>query len=147
MLYPEQKHWAENKLMQLLQEAKKVSLAIQWRAVASCQASLSRHLHCPPPPLLPAHVFADGTWWLARELASSCLQVTSPEDSEFFVSRLSGLENLYPKKGKEVRPLLGEFPSFLAQLPLLEQGPPQAQHPEWISYALSLAAWVPSLVT
>lgn len=113
---PTQKHWAENRLMQLLQEAKEVSLAIQKRAVASCQASLSRHLHCPPPPLLPAHVFANGSWWLARELTSSCLQVTSPEDSEFFVSRLSGLEKSVPQKGKEVQPLLGELLSFLAQL-------------------------------
>lgn len=111
--------------MQLLQEAKEASLAIQKRAVVSCQASLSRHLHATPPS--PAHPPCTllCKWHLVVGQGADIFLPTGdkPRDSESFVSRLSGLASLYSKKGRQFRPLLRVLPSFLTQLP-----PPWARH-------------------
>ena len=66
-------------------------------------------------PSNPPH--AHGTWLLARELTSSCPQVTGREDNQCFVERFSESESLHSEEERQHRALS-------------RQGPAWPRHPE-----------------
>ena len=69
--------------------------------------------------LLPSnpgtHSSANGTWWLARELTSSCPQVTGREDNQCIVERFSESESLHSEEERQYRALSRQGPAWLGR--------------------------------